>query len=96
MAEEHQLPLIYDMGSGLMTELADLGIDEPTVKDSLRAGADIVLFSGRQTAGRSAGRRDRRKKGLYRTDESPSSRQSPACGQDDAGRDGGHVQGILR
>ena len=51
LAEEHQLPLIYDMGSGLMTELADLGIDEPTVKDSLRAGADIVLFSGDKLLG---------------------------------------------
>lgn len=40
------VPVIDDLGSGLVTDLRPVGIHEPTVQDSLRAGADLCLFSG--------------------------------------------------
>ena len=40
------LPVIYDMGSGLMADLTDCGVDEPTVLNALRTGIDVILFSG--------------------------------------------------
>lgn len=46
-----QIPVIYDMGSGLMVKLQAYGIEEPTVKESLRAGVDIILFSGDKLLG---------------------------------------------
>lgn len=40
------LPVIDDLGSGLVTDLTTHGIQEPTVQASVRAGADVSLFSG--------------------------------------------------
>lgn len=45
------LPLIYDMGSGLMVDVSAFGIKEPTVKESLAAGTDVLLFSGDKLLG---------------------------------------------
>lgn len=46
LGREYQVPVIYDMGSGLMEDLRRYGIDEPNVSDALKEGADVVLFSG--------------------------------------------------
>ena len=43
LAHDHGLPLLHDLGSGLIGE--PFG-DEPSVGRSLAAGADLVLFSG--------------------------------------------------
>lgn len=51
LGEKYDLPVIYDMGSGLMTDLSSYGVDEPTVKAALADGADIVLFSGDKLLG---------------------------------------------
>lgn len=51
LGEEYDLPVIYDMGSGLMTDLSKYGVDEPTVVDALHDGADVVLFSGDKLLG---------------------------------------------
>jgi L-seryl-tRNA(Ser) seleniumtransferase len=48
LAHEHGLPLLHDVGSGLLN--GRLG-DEPTVAASLGAGADLVLFSGDKLLG---------------------------------------------
>lgn len=51
LGKEYNLPVIYDMGSGLMTDLTRYGVDEPTVIDALNDGADVVLFSGDKLLG---------------------------------------------
>jgi L-seryl-tRNA(Ser) seleniumtransferase len=48
LAHEHGLALVHDVGSGLLA--GQLG-DEPSVQASLRAGADLVLFSGDKLLG---------------------------------------------
>jgi L-seryl-tRNA(Ser) seleniumtransferase len=47
VAREHGLPLVDDLGSGAFVDLAD----EPTARDSLAAGADLVCFSGDKLLG---------------------------------------------
>ena len=44
-------PVIYDMGSGLISSMQRYGINEPTVSDALDMGADVVLFSGDKLLG---------------------------------------------
>lgn len=51
LGAEYGLPVIYDMGSGLMADLSRYGVDEPTVTDALKDGADVVLFSGDKLLG---------------------------------------------
>ena len=47
IARRHELPLVDDLGSGVLVELAD----EPSAKESLAAGADLVTFSGDKLLG---------------------------------------------
>ena len=47
VAVSHNLPLVDDLGSGVLVELAD----EPSAKESLAAGADLVTFSGDKLLG---------------------------------------------
>ncbi|MBE5971488.1 MAG: L-seryl-tRNA(Sec) selenium transferase [Lachnoclostridium sp.] len=51
LGKEYRVPVIYDMGSGLMADLSRYGVDEPTVVDALKDGADVVLFSGDKLLG---------------------------------------------
>jgi len=46
LVKKHGIPLLYDLGSGLMDQHAEVLLDEPTVKKALTDGADIVCFSG--------------------------------------------------
>jgi L-seryl-tRNA(Ser) seleniumtransferase len=47
VAQSHGLPLVDDLGSGVLVDLAD----EPSAKESLAAGADLVTFSGDKLLG---------------------------------------------
>jgi L-seryl-tRNA(Ser) seleniumtransferase len=47
VARRHGLPLVDDLGSGVLVELAD----EPSARQSLAAGADLVTFSGDKLLG---------------------------------------------
>ncbi|HWX09324.1 MAG TPA: L-seryl-tRNA(Sec) selenium transferase, partial [Gaiellaceae bacterium] len=47
VARRHDLPLIDDQGSGALAELSG----EPSAKESLAAGADLVCFSGDKLLG---------------------------------------------
>ena len=52
LCREYELPLIEDMGSGLLLDVSPFGLSgEPTVQESLRAGVDVVTFSGDKLLG---------------------------------------------
>ncbi len=52
LGHAHGLPVIEDLGSGCLLDLNQFGIhDEPAVQDSLRAGVDVVSFSGDKLLG---------------------------------------------
>ena len=52
LAKKHKLPLMEDLGSGSLFDLPSVGIrDEPGILDSLRAGVDIVSYSGDKLLG---------------------------------------------
>ena len=52
LARRRNLPLMQDLGSGALFDLRSVGInDEPGVLDSLRAGVDIVTYSGDKLLG---------------------------------------------
>ena len=52
LGHAHGLPVLEDLGSGCLVNLGNYGIhDEPSVQDSLKAGVDIVSFSGDKLLG---------------------------------------------
>ena len=52
LARRRNLPLMEDLGSGALFDLRSVGInDEPGVLDRLRAGVDIVTYSGDKLLG---------------------------------------------
>ena len=52
LGRKHGLPVIEDLGSGCFFDLERIGIHgEPTVMDSVRAGVDIISFSGDKLLG---------------------------------------------
>jgi L-seryl-tRNA(Ser) seleniumtransferase len=52
LARQRGLPLMEDLGSGALVDLHNFGIrGEPSVLDSLRAGVDVVTYSGDKLLG---------------------------------------------
>lgn len=47
IAKEHDIPVVEDLGSGVLIDLSKYGLTyEPTVQESVAKGADVVCFSG--------------------------------------------------
>jgi L-seryl-tRNA(Ser) seleniumtransferase len=51
LARERGVPLYEDLGSGCLVDLKPYGVSEPLVGDSLRAGVNVVSFSGDKLTG---------------------------------------------
>jgi len=52
LGKKHQLPVIYDLGSGCFIDLSPYGLEkEPTVAEVLATGVDVVMFSGDKLPG---------------------------------------------
>ncbi len=52
LGKKYDLPVIEDLGSGSLCDLERYGLHgEPTVMDSVRAGADVISFSGDKLLG---------------------------------------------
>ncbi len=52
LGSEAEVPVVEDLGSGILVDLTPWGLSyEPTVQDSISAGADVVTFSGDKLLG---------------------------------------------
>jgi L-seryl-tRNA(Ser) seleniumtransferase len=52
LGKKHNIPVMWDLGSGSFLDLASYGIgDEPTVKQAVDAGVDVLTFSGDKLLG---------------------------------------------
>jgi len=52
LSSQTKVPFVSDLGSGTLVDLRQYGLPyEPTVKDTLDTGADLVLFSGDKLLG---------------------------------------------
>jgi L-seryl-tRNA(Ser) seleniumtransferase len=51
LGREHGIPVYEDLGSGCVVDLRPFGVDEPLAQESLKAGADLISFSGDKLLG---------------------------------------------
>jgi L-seryl-tRNA(Ser) seleniumtransferase len=51
LGKKYDLPVIFDMGNGLMLDMSEFGLREPNVPESLSTGIDVMLFSGDKLLG---------------------------------------------
>lgn len=51
LGKEMNLPVVYDMGSGLMVDLSRYGVEEPSALTAIKTGIDLILFSGDKLLG---------------------------------------------
>lgn len=51
LGRKHNIPVMEDLGGGALLPLRSLGVNESGVADSLRAGVDVVTYSGDKMLG---------------------------------------------
>jgi L-seryl-tRNA(Ser) seleniumtransferase len=52
IGNEHNIPVVHDLGSGSLFDTIDFGLGhEPTIQESLAAGVSVVTFSGDKLLG---------------------------------------------
>ena len=52
LGREHKIPVVEDLGSGELFDLRNVGVrGEPMISDSLRAGVNVVTYSGDKLLG---------------------------------------------
>ena len=51
LSKKKRVPIYYDLGSGALFDFSPYGIQEPTVKDLITSGVDILSFSGDKLLG---------------------------------------------
>ncbi|MBQ3428882.1 MAG: L-seryl-tRNA(Sec) selenium transferase [Mogibacterium sp.] len=51
IGRKYDLPVIFDMGNGLMLDMSAYGLNEPNIPASLATGIDVMLFSGDKLLG---------------------------------------------
>ena len=52
LGRKHKIPVMFDLGSGCLVDLKPYGIhSEPTVQEIIKAGVDLVSFSGDKLLG---------------------------------------------
>ncbi len=52
LGRKHNVPVVHDLGSGMLFDLSRFGLPkEPVVSESIRIGADVVTFSGDKLLG---------------------------------------------
>lgn len=51
LGKKHRIPVMEDLGGGALVPLRSLGVNESGVADSLRAGVDLVTYSGDKMLG---------------------------------------------
>lgn len=52
LAQQHDIPVFNDLGSGLLVDLQEYGLSyEPTVEEMIQVGYDLVSFSGDKLLG---------------------------------------------
>jgi len=51
LGRKHQIPVMEDLGGGALLPLRNFGINESGIADSLRAGVDLVTYSGDKMLG---------------------------------------------
>ncbi|PLX92052.1 MAG: L-seryl-tRNA(Sec) selenium transferase [Desulfuromonas sp.] len=52
LGKEHKIPVMEDLGSGMLFDLSEFGLPrEPTVREAVDAGIDLLTFSGDKLLG---------------------------------------------
>ncbi|MCD4742329.1 MAG: L-seryl-tRNA(Sec) selenium transferase [Desulfobacteraceae bacterium] len=52
IGKKHGIPVMEDLGSGMLIDFSKYGLgSEPTIRDSVKSGADVISFSGDKLLG---------------------------------------------